>query len=79
MDNSISNGIRGHTQNPLPGGLGVRRRAPGLYKKLIADTEECDLEELKVVDYTKKRPGVIALDQLSVYAIAVNEENAAEE
>ena len=45
----------------LPGGLEVRRRALGLYRKLKSE-----------------QPGVLnALDWVNVYALAVNEENAA--
>lgn len=78
MDDSITNGINGYQdQSILPGGLNVRRRAPGLYKKLISAIEECNLEDDNGIDYSKQRPGVVVLDQLSVYAIAVNEENAA--
>ncbi|MHA6797747.1 L-serine ammonia-lyase (plasmid) [Pseudonocardia bannensis] len=46
----------------LPGGLKVRRRAPGLYRTLQADAGSED--PLKVMDW------------LSLYALAVNEENA---
>ena len=46
----------------LAGGLEVRRRAPGLYKRL---------REQMVSD------GLAAMDWLNVWAIAVNEENAA--
>lgn len=46
----------------LPGGLQVRRRAPGLWRKLIASpTNETE----------------VLLDRLNLFAMAVNEENAA--
>ncbi len=46
----------------LPGGLNVRRRAPRLYRKLIEQTESDPLD---------------VMDWVNVYAMAVNEENAA--
>ena len=46
----------------LPGGLNVKRRAPQMYK---------NLNQSKVID------GLQAMDWLTVYALAVNEENAA--
>ena len=46
----------------LPGGLNVKRRAPDMYKKL---------NQSKIID------GLQAMDWLTVYALAVNEENAA--
>jgi L-serine dehydratase len=50
----------------LPGGLGVRRRAPRLYKRIQA------LEHSG-----KTRDPLAPLDWVSLFAIAVNEENAA--
>ena len=46
----------------LPGGLNVKRRAPKMYKTL---------NQSKIID------GLQAMDWLTVYALAVNEENAA--
>jgi L-serine dehydratase len=63
MHGCIEAGLR--TDGELPGGLGVRRRAPGLYRRL-RDTER-----------RQRDHGTEAMDWLSVYAIAVNEENAA--
>jgi L-serine dehydratase len=51
------------TEGILPGGLNVRRRAPRLYRKLVAATSGDD--------------GFGAMDYINVIAIAVNEENAA--
>ncbi|MCL4135925.1 UNVERIFIED_CONTAM: hypothetical protein GTU68_023815 [Idotea baltica] len=48
----------------LPGGLKVKRRAPDLFKKLTA-TNDTDKDPLRAVDW------------VSLFAIAVNEENAA--
>ena len=50
------------TETHLPGGLNVRRRAPTLYKELI---EKPDSSPSEVMDW------------VSLFAIAVNEENAA--
>lgn len=61
MHTSIVRGIS--IEGFLPGGLNVRRRAPGLYKKL-------NVENLKS-DASTQRLSAMA------YAIAVNEENAA--
>ncbi len=50
------------TEGVLPGGLNVRRRAPRLYRRLRAETHA---DPLKLLDWA------------NVYAMAVNEENAA--
>jgi L-serine dehydratase len=62
MHSSIERGCR--VEGELPGGLHVRRRAATIYRKLHA---------------TKTVPPApeAALDWLSMYALAVNEENAA--
>jgi L-serine dehydratase len=51
-----------HTEGILPGGLKVRRRAPRLYKKL---SERASSDPFG------------AMDRVNVFAMAVNEENAA--
>ncbi len=51
------------TTGTLPGGLFVTRRAAGLYRKLISSVGSDD--------------PLIALDEVSLWALAVNEENAA--
>ena len=51
----------------LPGGLGVRRRAPGLHAQLLAEDADAD----SPVDALR------AMDWVSLFALAVNEENAA--
>lgn len=65
MDGSIEAGL--HAAGDLPGGLGVRRRAPAMYRRLRES----------IADSWTAAPGGEAMDWLSVYAIAVNEENAA--
>jgi L-serine dehydratase len=47
----------------LPGGLKVKRRAPGLHRKLRSDSRSGD--------------PLVALDWVDLWALAVNEENAA--
>ena len=61
MAGSIDRGLR--TKGVLPGGLHVTRRAPGLYAELTQNLHNAELERL--------------FDWLNVYAMAVNEENAA--
>ena len=56
----VENGFRG--AGVLPGGLRVRRRAPGLFRELSA---RVDADPLHVIDW------------VNLYALAVNEENAA--
>ncbi|KAF8979917.1 hypothetical protein BGZ52_004443 [Haplosporangium bisporale] len=105
MDNAIKNGCLS-SEEMLPGRLRVRRRAPGLYKKLLKglysttplykDTQmfqggnqsgllganglsqasERGIDKV-LPKRSVKRLMLPALDYLSVYAIAVNEENAA--
>jgi len=53
------------TEGILPGGLKVPRRAPGLYRQLTASPEAGIKDPLTVLDF------------VSLYALAVNEENAA--
>ena len=53
------------TEGSLPGGLKVRRRAPDLYRKLIGSPEAALRDQLTILDW------------VDLYAMAVNEENAA--
>ncbi|CAG8606192.1 5336_t:CDS:10 [Paraglomus brasilianum] len=91
MDQSIRNGCVAE-DTFLPGRLNVRRRAPALYKNLTkriyttSQVKEALLVENKTKSQelyrtlprpTLKNKALPALDYLSVYAIAVNEENAA--
>ncbi|KAI8099102.1 L-serine ammonia-lyase [Halteromyces radiatus] len=110
MDDSIRNGVMASTEERLPGGLNVRRRAPGLYQKLLKglygpvptkttyqgsqialptsepvvaenfghhDKKSSPLSLSVLPKRQRKKFFLPALDYLSVYAIAVNEENAA--
>lgn len=61
MLSSIERGL--HVVGELPGGLRVKRRAPLLYRKLRKGPSANEREEI--------------FDWLNVYAMAVNEENAA--
>jgi L-serine dehydratase len=63
MNDSIERGMR--HEGELPGGLNVRRRAPGLVESLRARHAKGEKSPTESIDW------------VSVYAIAVNEENAA--
>ncbi|WP_107676331.1 L-serine ammonia-lyase [Agrobacterium sp. LAD9] len=63
MSNCIDRGLRG--EGILPGGLRVQRRAASLFEKLARER------------HTNRFNPLLANDWLSLYAIAVNEENAA--
>lgn len=63
MKNCIERGLS--TKGILPGGLNVSRRAPGLYQKLLSNRKQ-----------NENNP-FIANDWLSLFALSVNEENAA--
>ena len=67
MKASIERGCR--EEGILPGGLGVQRRAAKLYKKLLQNKE--DVSCVAIQD-----PSEI-FDWVSLFALAVNEENAA--
>ena len=64
MNNCIENGCK--HEGILPGGLNVKRRAPELYKKINAAQGVCSIYEHSDV-----------MNRLNLYAMAVNEENAA--
>jgi L-serine dehydratase len=53
------------TEGVLPGGLNIKRRAPDLYRKLTDNPEESLRDPLNIMDW------------VNLYALAVNEENAA--
>ena len=53
------------TPGVLPGGYKVKRRAPDLYRQLTADPHAASRDQLVVLDW------------VNLYALAVNEENAA--
>ncbi len=62
MKDSIARGLR--TEGTLPGGLRVKRRAPEIYRALLAERQ------------ANSAPPHVINDWISVYAMAVNEENA---
>lgn len=64
MDDCIERGC--HTAGILPGGLMVKRRAPDLYQKLIQNKGIPSVFEQSDI-----------MNRLNLYAMAVNEENAA--
>ncbi|MBY6210829.1 L-serine ammonia-lyase [Microbulbifer agarilyticus] len=63
MQECVTNGIR--NEGVLPGGLDVKRRAAALNQQLLSRPEACLSDPLS------------ALDWVTLYALAVNEENAA--
>ncbi|MEX2961533.1 L-serine ammonia-lyase [Microbulbifer sp. TYP-18] len=63
MDASIQRGC--HQTGVLPGGLNVRRRAAEMYRELSKQTQQ------------ERNRGLAILDWVSLFALAVNEENAA--
>jgi L-serine dehydratase len=63
MTACMNRGLR--EQGTLPGGLKVLRRAPTLYRELLAKPEAAMRDPLTVLDW------------VNLYALAVNEENAA--
>lgn len=63
MQACVARGIR--EEGTLPGGLHVSRRAPSLYKELSTRPEAAMRDPLTVLDW------------VNLYALAVNEENAA--
>jgi L-serine dehydratase len=63
MDGCIQRGCR--VEGVLPGGLQITRRAPALYRRLREGSEATLRDPLNILDF------------VNVYALAVNEENAA--
>lgn len=63
MEACISRGLR--QEGILPGGLKVKRRAPGIRKDLLDHPERAETDPLT------------AMDWINLWAMAVNEENAA--
>jgi len=63
MQDCVARGLK--TEGVLPGGFKVKRRAPQLYRALTANPEQALRDPLQVMDW------------VNLYALAVNEENAA--
>ena len=63
MQECVDAGCR--NEGVLPGGMHVRRRAAAMYQKLVAEPEASLRDPLTVIDW------------VNLYALAVNEENAA--
>ena len=63
MLSAIDRGLA--SEGELPGGLKVKRRAPGIFRKLVSQHGADDIAAHQIMDV------------ISVFAIAVNEENAA--
>jgi len=63
MQECVARGCK--SEGRLPGGLNIQRRAPELYRKLMAQAEQALRDPLTIMDW------------VNLYAMAVNEENAA--
>ncbi len=63
MQDCVARGLR--SPGTLPGGLKVKRRAPAMAAELRAQPEACLRDPLTILDW------------VNLYALAVNEENAA--
>ena len=61
----------------LPGSLHIRRRAPGIYQKLTGGTQLLPSRWLLQHAQEKLKDPLQQLDWVSLFALAVNEENAA--
>ena len=61
----------------LPGSLHIRRRAPGIYQKLTGGTSVIPSQWLAQHAQEKLKDPLQQLDWVSLFALAVNEENAA--
>lgn len=70
MKSSIQNGIS--KKGVLPGGLRVNRRASSLYQKLRSESSTTKNSDVKVANDPMQ-----ILDWVNLFALAVNEENAA--
>lgn len=65
------------TPGVLPGSLHIRRRAPGIYQKLTGGTHLEPSQWLLQHAQEKLKDPLQQLDWVSLFALAVNEENAA--
>ena len=65
------------TEGILPGGLGVKRRAPGIMKTLIGNSSLINKGDLVTYLKSEKFEFKDILTWISCFALAVNEENAA--
>lgn len=66
-----------HTEGELPGGLQVKRRAAGLNKKLLPDSNYTDIDSWFAAIRKGGTDFKYILDWVSCFALAINEENAA--
>ena len=75
IDECVAAGIAAH--GTLPGGLDVRRRAPGLHAHLVAVDAGHDAGHDGAREDTRGRDHEFAQEWVNLTALAVNEENAA--
>lgn len=80
MDGAIDRGCGLHgafASDILPGGLKVRRRAPALYQELLSQSRTAEPGCTRPPAPTNADDVMFAMDWVNLYAMAVNEENAA--
>ena len=65
-----------HTEGTLPGGLGVKRRAPELHRRLMAGRKYGHADQWEQAIRSGGHDFRTTLDWVSCFALAVNEENA---
>jgi len=80
MNTCIEQGLQS-SEKFLPGPLHVRRRAPEIFKRLDK-LEKAGSQKMRTIDYKPRvnpspKPIGTEMDWISVFAMAVNEENAA--
>ena len=61
----------------LPGGLKVKRRAPALFRTLTASAASVEAAALSQPDSRPPADPLLAMEWVNLFALAVNEENAA--
>ncbi|MGB7399516.1 L-serine ammonia-lyase [Castellaniella sp.] len=80
MDDAIDRGcgLQGSLPDAiLPGGLKVKRRAPALYQELLSKSRSREPGSTRAPAPVNPDDVMFAMDWVNLYAMAVNEENAA--
>ncbi|MFT0532608.1 L-serine ammonia-lyase [Castellaniella hirudinis] len=80
MDDAIDRGCGLHgafADDILPGGLKVKRRAPALYQELLSKSRAAEPGPVRPPAPANPDDVMFAMDWVNLYAMAVNEENAA--
>lgn len=74
MQDCVFEGL--HTDGILPGGLNVKRRAPGLYKNLLGDLKFENRQQWMMILSKLDVDNQDVFNYISMFALAVNEVNA---